>query len=385
MTRLKLVGMAVAVVTAAALAFDVNAASLEDILKEVEAAYDAGEFEKGDGLLAVADQRFAGDEKLVRFEITVAISKGKFEEALSLVDDWLAGHPQANDFRALRAYVLDKLDRDGEAIAAMEALTATDPNPDYVLQLANLLFTQKDADYGRIVGILEQALVGYADAKRPVPPDVFYNLACAYARTGNAERAVANLKAAATADSGYLLLAATDLDFDGMRGDKEFSSLIAEGIKSNILPQEDLMTVKPGDAAPAFNLPSYDGGSWHALEEYKGSYVVLNFFATWCPPCKAEIPDFVAFAAAHEKDGVRVVGVSVDDAEADLGGFVKEFGINYPVVRDDGAAAQKYLAVGKGIPQTYFIDKDGVVRNHIYGRAPRQVLEGKLSYLMATH
>jgi peroxiredoxin len=103
-----------------------------------------------------------------------------------------------------------------------------------------------------------------------------------------------------------------------------------------------------------------------ALSSFKGKVIVLDFWATWCPPCKAEIPGFVELQEAYGSQGLQVVGVSVDDPVDKLPPFATEFKMNYPVLvglgRDD---LQDAYGPMWGIPTTFLISRDGkICRKH---------------------
>jgi peroxiredoxin len=103
-----------------------------------------------------------------------------------------------------------------------------------------------------------------------------------------------------------------------------------------------------------------------ALSSFKGKVIVLDFWATWCPPCKAEIPGFVELQEAYGSQGLQMVGVSVDDPAEKLPPFATEFKMNYPVLvglgRDD---LQDAYGPMWGIPTTFVISRDGkICRKH---------------------
>ncbi len=95
------------------------------------------------------------------------------------------------------------------------------------------------------------------------------------------------------------------------------------------------------------------------IEQYAGKTVVLNFFATWCPPCRKEIPGLVSIAKERSKD-VVVIGLSVDQSARPLPDFMNEYGIKYPVVRVD-STVQKLFKVN-AIPHNAVFDKNGKIK-----------------------
>ena len=117
------------------------------------------------------------------------------------------------------------------------------------------------------------------------------------------------------------------------------------------------------------------------LSSLKGKVVILNFFATWCPPCKAEIPDFIDLQNEYG-DKIAFIGISQETAGI-LRPFVDRFGINYTVLEDPSKKA--YTAYGpiRGVPTTFIIGKDFVIRKMYIGARPREVFEADIKELLA--
>lgn len=115
-----------------------------------------------------------------------------------------------------------------------------------------------------------------------------------------------------------------------------------------------------GNTAPDFQLANTNGTSV-SLDSLRGQPAVLVFWTAWCPSCKEEAPHINELAAKYEAQGVRVLGINIQDSPARLAGGVKEFGIKYPVASDaDANVARRYKVVGT--PTVVFLDKEGVVR-----------------------
>jgi thiol-disulfide isomerase/thioredoxin len=136
-----------------------------------------------------------------------------------------------------------------------------------------------------------------------------------------------------------------------------------------------LVADRPGETASAgpaaLTGETIDGASFD-LATYRGKPAVINFFASWCPPCNEEAPDLVAFAKAHPEAGF--VGVDTGDKLADGQDFVTKYGIPYPVVFDgDGSLSAPFGF--QYIPTTVFLDKDGVEKDRITGAADTQRFE----------
>ena len=139
------------------------------------------------------------------------------------------------------------------------------------------------------------------------------------------------------------------------------------------------------EARPAnldFTLQDQDGNDV-SFESLKGKVVLLNFWATWCGPCKIEIPWFVEFAEQYADDGLVVLGLSVDDTVDKIQAFADEYEVNYPMLvglgRDDFQEAYGPIW---GIPMTFFIDREGMLCRTHAGIATRDELEKDLADLL---
>jgi len=133
--------------------------------------------------------------------------------------------------------------------------------------------------------------------------------------------------------------------------------------------------------APSWELQDADGKTIHS-SDFKGKVVVLDFWATWCPPCKAEIPGFIALQNEYGKKGLAVIGISVDEGGAAV---VKEFaqkiGMNYTVVLADEKTPQAFGGI-EAIPTTFIIDREGrIVTKHL-GFTEKDEFEKELKPLL---
>ena len=127
-----------------------------------------------------------------------------------------------------------------------------------------------------------------------------------------------------------------------------------------------------GKPAPDFTLDSLDGKTV-TLSGYKGQAVLLNFWATWCGPCKIEMPWFVELQKEYGPKGLQIVGVAMDDAGKDeIDKFVKEMGVNYPILVGKESVADQYGGVNV-LPTTFFIDRDGKIVAREFGLQSRSV------------
>ena len=132
-------------------------------------------------------------------------------------------------------------------------------------------------------------------------------------------------------------------------------------------------TVVAGQLAPDFTLDTLEGKAIR-LSDFRGQAVLLNFWATWCGPCKIEMPWFIELQKQYGRDGLQIVGVAMDDSsKADIEKFVKEMGVNYPILLGKEAVGQDYGGVNV-LPTTFFIDRDGRIVGREFGLQSRSVL-----------
>ena len=140
-------------------------------------------------------------------------------------------------------------------------------------------------------------------------------------------------------------------------------------------------TTGQAQAAPAWELKDLDGKAVK-LSDFKGKVVLLNFWATWCPPCRQEIPDLVALQNQYKDKGLVVIGVSLDqNGPAGVKAFVSRMKINYPVVMGDAKTLEAYGNF-QAIPTTFFIDRAGNVAGQYEGGADQAMFEAAVKPLL---
>lgn len=147
-------------------------------------------------------------------------------------------------------------------------------------------------------------------------------------------------------------------------------------------PQEETKTAdKEVKSAPAFELKDVEGKTVK-LSDYEGKVVLLDFWATWCPPCRKGIPDLISLKKQYG-DKVEVIGISVDRDETvgEVPGFVKEYGINYPVVYGNTDMYEAYGGI-EAIPTSFVIDKEGNITSKHVGLIPVEQYQTEIEALL---
>jgi len=115
-------------------------------------------------------------------------------------------------------------------------------------------------------------------------------------------------------------------------------------------------------------------GNFRNIKEWDGKIVFLNFWATWCPPCKKEIPAFIELQQAYGNQGFQIIGLALDN-ENDVIEYAKEIGMNYPslIVENEGVGLAKRYGNGVGVlPYTVIIDRDGKISNTFLGELSKK-------------
>ena len=136
--------------------------------------------------------------------------------------------------------------------------------------------------------------------------------------------------------------------------------------------------VKRQSPAPDFKLMSPSGGIIQ-LSGYQGKIVLLNFWATWCPPCREEIPDLIELYQQYHDQGFEIIGIALDNPKA-VESFSEEFQIPYPLAISNNKVLSDYGSVA--VPMSFLVDTYGIIVNIYYGPLSKDLLEKELQPLL---
>jgi len=136
-----------------------------------------------------------------------------------------------------------------------------------------------------------------------------------------------------------------------------------------------------GQVAPDFALSKLSGDGTVKLSDYRGRPVVVNFWASWCHPCRKEFPLLADARKTYRADGLQIIGVSFRDIPSDARRFVKDQGATWTFGRDDRGAVAKDYGV-RAVPQTFFIDADGTIRDRVFGITSAKDLDHTLQKIL---
>jgi peroxiredoxin len=138
-----------------------------------------------------------------------------------------------------------------------------------------------------------------------------------------------------------------------------------------------------GVQAPDFDLATLDGRRVK-LSDFRGKAVLLNFWATWCPPCKIEMPWFEDLQKQYGKDGLVVLGVAMDDTEPPkIAEFAHEMGVNYQVLLGTDQVSDDYGNV-QYLPTTFYVDRNGIIVDKAAGLFSREEIENDIKKILAS-
>jgi peroxiredoxin len=152
------------------------------------------------------------------------------------------------------------------------------------------------------------------------------------------------------------------------------AALVAAALPAAAIP-------RPGDPAPAFRLTTADGKTI-ANDTFRGKPVYLNFFATWCGPCRVETPSIVSLSKKYAARGLRVVGIDVGESAGMAMGFVQDFRVPYPLAVDADNSTRATYGGGLYFPLHVFIDRKGIVRLYHPGEMSADEIEAAIRRIL---
>ena len=135
-----------------------------------------------------------------------------------------------------------------------------------------------------------------------------------------------------------------------------------------------------GSKAPDFTLKDLDGNSVK-LSDFRGKAVLLNFFTTWCPACRAEMPDLQAAYAANAGQGFVLLAVDLDESVVSVSAFKQRYGLTFPILLDKGSRVANLYGVVP-LPTSYFIDAKGIVRSKQASQLQPDQIKAQLKPIM---
>ncbi len=158
---------------------------------------------------------------------------------------------------------------------------------------------------------------------------------------------------------------------------KSFAAEKEQGTADYVIPEP-----KSREKMPDFTLPLLSGGTFDASEQ-QGKVLLVNFWATWCAPCREEIPDLIALHEELKDDGFAVIGITVDtDGSALVKQFADEMQITYPILLDETSEVAESFGGVYALPTTYVVDKTGTITHRTIGLFPVDAVKESLITLI---
>jgi len=136
-----------------------------------------------------------------------------------------------------------------------------------------------------------------------------------------------------------------------------------------------------GDAMPESTLSTLDGEGSGSLADYRGKWVLINVWASWCGPCRDEAPELQAFYEAHRGDNFELLGIDTEETSDAGQGFVDEFDLTYPMLHDGDGAYRDELRT-KGVPENFLVDPDGKLALLQAGPVSEEILNEQIAPLI---
>jgi peroxiredoxin len=137
--------------------------------------------------------------------------------------------------------------------------------------------------------------------------------------------------------------------------------------------------INPGDVAPDFTLETLKGETV-SLSDYRGKGVLINFWGTWCKPCRTEMPAFQNQYELNKENGFVILAVNMGESKAAVQGFVSQYGLSFPILMDSGTVAKLYYI--DPLPTSVLVGPDGKIKKVILGAMEEEHLEENISLVL---
>lgn len=149
---------------------------------------------------------------------------------------------------------------------------------------------------------------------------------------------------------------------------------------SEVPPSNSTIPVEVNFKAPDLKLQDLDGNEV-SISDYLGKVILINNWATWCPPCKAEMPSLEAYYQAHKVDGFILIAIDAGDPATEVEDFVQDYGLTFPIWLDpDGLALKAFM--NNGLPSSYVVNREGIIQLTWTGAISDSMLEKYVTPLL---
>jgi cytochrome c biogenesis protein CcmG, thiol:disulfide interchange protein DsbE len=145
--------------------------------------------------------------------------------------------------------------------------------------------------------------------------------------------------------------------------------------------REAAVRIRAGTPAPDFTLQALDGGQV-TLSDLKGKVVLINFWASWCTPCREEMPDIQTVYDRYKEQGLVVLAVNLSEPAVTVRSFVDRVGVNFPVLLDQRSQTERLYRI-LPLPSSFFLDRDGVIRYTFEGQMRTEFIENRVLQLLS--
>jgi peroxiredoxin len=357
----------------------------EDIEQQFIEALNEQNEEKIEELITIIEDNYPENAKLAELILNYYLftSKDKF---ISKVDEMIEFHPEDPSWLIYKAQAIfsgsdpNTLKQAEDLLIKAEEIAPEELTSYYVHGYLKM----NQNDYPKAQEYLLKA-IELNETKdtlnKSTLAEINYNLACTYAVDNDLETAVVYLAKAFKINPAFSSYSQKDPDLSALQEYEPYQKLVENYLQKTDV-DEYLPTNPIGEPAYDFELMDTEGNS-HKLTDYNNKVVLLNFWATWCPPCRTEIPALSEIYEENKDKAFIIIGISVDDPEEmsdeELKKISDELGMNYLILRGGQEIADIYLKSSQyAIPQTYIIDKDGIVVDFVVGSRDKATFESMI-------